>query len=65
MYGDGIFALNNIRIKGNKLMIDCVDNAEVESTRTVFMDAKVAQKLVDEIWHEATGYQNSLRARVT
>ena len=64
MYGQGIFTLNNVRIKNGKLMLDCVDTTEVDVTRTIFMDAKEAQSLVDEIWHTATDYQNDLRRKL-
>ena len=45
-------------------MLDCVDTTEVDVTRTIFMDAKEAQSLVDEIWHTATDYQNDLRRKL-
>lgn len=61
MFGQGIFAIDNVRIENGKLMFDCVDTAEVGGTRTIFMDAKEAQALVDKIWHTATDYQNKLR----
>ena len=61
MFGQGIFTIDNVRIKNGKLMLDCVDTTEVDVTRTIFMDAKEAQSLVDEIWHTATDYQNDLR----
>jgi hypothetical protein len=64
MFGQGIFAIDNVRIKNGKLMLDCVDTAEVDGTRTIFMDAKEAQTLVDEIWHAATDYQNDLRRKL-
>lgn len=66
MYGQGIFTIDNVRIKNGKLMFDCVDTAEVDgdNTRTIFMDAKEAQALVDEIWHTATDYQNDLRRKL-
>ncbi len=61
MFGQGIFTIDNVRIKNGKLMLDCVDTTEVDVTRTIFMDAKEAQSLVDKIWHTATDYQNDLR----
>ena len=64
MFGQGIFTIDNVRIKNGKLMLDCVDTTEVDVTRTIFMDAKEAQSLVDEIWHTATDYQNDLRRKL-
>ncbi len=61
MFGQGIFTIDNVRIKNGKLMLDCVDTAEVDGTRTIFMDAKEAQALVDEIYWTAQDYQNELR----
>ena len=64
MFGQGIFTIDNVRIKNGKLMLDCVDTTEVDVTRTIFMDAKEAQSLVDEIWHTARDYQNDLRRKL-
>ena len=64
MFGQGIFTIDIVRIKNGKLMLDCVDTTEVDVTRTIFMDAKEAQSLVDEIWHTATDYQNDLRRKL-
>jgi len=62
MYGQGIFTLNNVRIKDGKLMLDCVDTAEVDGIRTVFMDAKEAQKLVNDIWFTVEDYRDNYLA---
>jgi hypothetical protein len=61
MFGQGIFAIDNVRIENGKLMLDCVDRDKIEGTRTISMTATEAQALVDEIWHTATDYQNKLR----
>ena len=55
MFGQGIFTIDNVRIKNGKLMLDCVDTAEVDgdNTRTIFMDAEEAQALVNEIYWTA------------
>ena len=64
MFGQGIFAIDNVRIKNGKLMLDCVDTAEVDGTRTIFMDAEEAQILVNEIYWIAQDYQNELRKKL-
>jgi|TARA_Y100000356_G_scaffold108694_1_gene95131 hypothetical protein len=66
MYGQGIFTIDNVRIKNGKLMFDCVDTAEVDgdNTRTIFMDAEEAQALVNEIYWTAQDYQNELRRKL-
>ena len=66
MYGQGIFTIDNVRIKNGKLMFDCVDTAEVDgdNTRTIFMDAEEAQALVNEIYWTAQDYQNDLRRKL-
>lgn len=66
MYGQGIFTIDNVRIKNGKLMFDCVDTDEVDgdNTRTIFMDAEEAQALVNEIYWTAQDYQNELRRKL-
>ena len=66
MYGQGIFTIDNVRIKNGKLMFDCVDTAEADgdNTRTIFMDAEEAQALVNEIYWTAQDYQNELRRKL-
>lgn len=66
MFGQGIFTIDNVRIKNGKLMFDCVDTAEVDgdNTRTIFMDAEEAQALVNEIYWTAQDYQNELRRKL-
>tara|TARA_Y100000996_G_scaffold348450_1_gene287023 strand:+ start:295 stop:498 length:204 start_codon:yes stop_codon:yes gene_type:complete len=64
MFGQGIFTIDNVRIKNGKLMLDCVDTTEVDGTRTIFMDAEEAQILVNEIYWIAQDYQNELRRKL-
>ena len=64
MFGQGIFTIDNVRIKNGKLMLDCVDTTEVDVTRTIFMDAEEAQILVNEIYWIAQDYQNELRRKL-
>ena len=60
MYGRGLYSLDNIRIENGELMIDCVYGNE-GGVRTIILDPKEAQSLVDEIYWTAQDYQNELR----